>query len=559
MNPLETVFEYHEETKHHYHRFARSLGYLDWDTQPDPFRRFLGCELIRLKLLSQQQTPLYEELFQQSRVSPVELTFEALSRFFRNSLALSAWKRYQQAHWSLRVNPSSGNLHPTEGYVILGDSIPQIPSGIYHYAPREHALENRAQISAAAFESLTKGFPAGTFFVGLTSIHWREAWKYGERAFRYCQHDIGHAIACLRLSAAVLGWNLILLEELSDEEIAGLLGLNRTKDFDGVEVEHPDMVAAVFPKGVDLAPDVSVSKQSIGSIAASAWHGKANQLSSDHVEWKIIEDVASATSKLPTSILHPPYSNQNQPYETLSSYGAEQIIQQRRSAVAMDGVTSIPRRIFYKMMLRVLPADSTIPFDTFRRSALQQPRIHLGLFVNRVDDLASGLYFLVRDPEKLSLLRGSMDPGFAWSTPPDCPEQLPLYCLKTGEFHQHASSVSCGQDIAGDGAFSLGMIAEFKEPLQTIGPWFYRRLFWESGFIGQLLYLEAEAAGIRSTGIGCYFDDPVHGLFGFRGNAFQSLYHFTVGGPVEDLRLTTEEPYGDHSVGTEFSQEIELK
>jgi len=26
--------------------------------------------------------------------------------------------------------------------------------------------------------------------------------------------------------------------------------------------------------------------------------------------------------------------------------------------------------------------------------------------------------------------------------------------------------------------------------------------------IGQVLYLEAEAQGVRATGIGCFFDDP---------------------------------------------------
>ena len=60
-----------------------------------------------------------------------------------------------------------------------------------------------------------------------------------------------------------------------------------------------------------------------------------------------------------------------------------------------------------------------------------------------------------------------------------------------------------------------------------------------------MLYLEAEAAGVRATGIGCYFDDPVHRVFGLGGLAFQSLYHFTVGGPVEDARLTTLAPYGE--------------
>ena len=96
----------------------------------------------------------------------------------------------------------------------------------------------------------------------------------------------------------------------------------------------------------------------------------------------------------------------------------------------------------------------------------------------------------------------------------------------------------------GLGAFSLAMIGEYQEALFTYGAWFYRRLFWEAGLIGQVLYLEAEAAGVRATGIGCYFDDPVHDTFGIGDLAYQSLYHFTVGGAVEDLRLTTLAPYG---------------
>ncbi|WP_412178702.1 hypothetical protein, partial [Pseudomonas aeruginosa] len=36
------------------------------------------------------------------------------------------------------------------------------------------------------------------------------------------------------------------------------------------------------------------------------------------------------------------------------------------------------------------------------------------------------------------------------------------------------------------------------------GPWCYPRLYWECGQVGQLLYLEAEAAGLSGTGIGCY-------------------------------------------------------
>lgn len=75
------------------------------------------------------------------------------------------------------------------------------------------------------------------------------------------------------------------------------------------------------------------------------------------------------------------------------------------------------------------------------------------------------------------------------------------------------------------------------------GAWLYPRLFWEAGMTGQVLYLEAERAGVRGTGIGCYFDDVAHELFGLRESGYQSLYHFTIGGPVDDPRLRALPPY----------------
>ena len=50
MSVLSTVFAYHERTKHHFHRDARSPGSLDWANQPHPFRYFRGATQTRLEL-----------------------------------------------------------------------------------------------------------------------------------------------------------------------------------------------------------------------------------------------------------------------------------------------------------------------------------------------------------------------------------------------------------------------------------------------------------------------------------------------------------------------------
>ena len=292
---------YHERTKHHFARFASGPGQLDWANQPDPFRRFEGAPLTRLPLLAPEdepRPPAYDSLYAPGAVASAPVDLRALSRLLEYSLALSAWKQAGATRWALRVNPSSGNLHPTEGYVLAGAvaGLGEAP-GLYHYAPREHALERRADCPAGLFERLVAGFPPHAFLIGLSSIYWREAWKYGERAFRYCQHDVGHAIGAVRFAAATLGWSALVLDGVADETIDALLGLDRSADFDGVERESAELVMAVWP-GQAAAKNSSLDAEAVQELKIQRWYGKANRLSGDDpVPYEAIDRVAAASRK----------------------------------------------------------------------------------------------------------------------------------------------------------------------------------------------------------------------------------------------------------------------
>jgi SagB-type dehydrogenase family enzyme len=559
---LESVLRYHERTKHHLNRFAAGPGQLDWANQPDPFRRYEGAALARLPLLGAHDEPLspsYESLFDPGAAASAALTAKTLSRFFEYSLAVSAWKQAGGTRWALRANPSSGNLHPTEGYLLIG-ALPGVAAmpGVFHYAPKEHALERRADCPQALFARIMRGFPPRAFLVGLSSVVWREAWKYGERAFRYCLHDAGHALGALRIAAATLGWSAVVLEGLADETLETLLGLDREADFEDAERERAELVMAVWPsEGVrdGAALPLALEPAAVQELARQPWHGRANRLSpQDPVPWEIIGSVAAASRKPPGEMraLVVPRPSKREPAPGVGPT-AGRIIRQRRSLQACDGRTSIPAERFYRMLARLMPRAELevlrrpVPWDAIPWA----PAIHLCLFVHRVDGLEPGLYALARDCAKLDQLKRSMRAEFAWEAPPGCPPDLPLRLLERGDARELATQVSCRQEIAGEGAFALGMIAEYREHLVAQGPWFYRRLFWEAGAIGQVLYLEAEAAGVRATGIGCYFDDPVHQVFGLSGVDLQSLYHFTVGGAVDDPRLTTLPAYGARPKGRE--------
>ncbi len=535
------MLAYHEATKHHFHRFAAGPHDLDWANQPDPFRRYHGAPLLPLEQVAATDEPLYEASFYAGEVASRPLTEATLSQLFFDSLSLSAWKELGRARWSLRVNPSSGNLHPTEAYVACGP-LPPLAARAFlaHYAPREHALELRAHLEQGAWERLCALLPRGALLVGLTSIHWREAWKYGERAFRYCQHDVGHAIGALSVAAAALGWRARLIEGPSSSALARFLGVHGQLE---AEAEHAESLLVLFPQDA-LQGEVELGDEDLLSAAAPAWFGSPNELSPEHVDWSAIEAAEEATLKPQTPSVQREEGPWQVPSPRREAIGREpiplrRIVRRRRSAVALDGHSGMARDAFYQALVRTLPGPGRLVLEVLP----WKPCVDLLLFVHRVAGLEPGLYLCARSPERAASLRQEFQAQLSWEAVEGAPSGLALVRLRTGDVRSLARGVACHQEIAADGCFALAMLARFEPELRAHGAWFYRRLYWECGLIGQLLYLEAEALSLSATGIGCFFDDPVHGLIGLTGRRIQDLYHFTLGGAVEDPRLTTLPAY----------------
>jgi SagB-type dehydrogenase family enzyme len=524
-SPSAALIEYHERSKHHVRRYAPGPGSLDWANQPDPFRTFEGAPRVRLPLAADTLATAYDDVRAARLPPPAPVELKNVALLFELAFGLSAWKTYGGNRWALRCNPSSGNLHPTEAYVVCGP-MEGLAGGVHHYVSRDHALEQRADARVNERGLL----------VGISSIHWREAWKYGMRAWRYCQHDCGHAIAAVAYAAAALGWQTRMVSSVSDETLASLLGLDRGEDFRDAEDEAPD--ALLWIGDAAALPDVD---RAAAAIRDAMWHGNANRLSAAHVEWPDIEAVHRATVKPSAPAAIAESGMTSEPLASALHLRFADIARQRRSAVDFDGATRIEAQAFFAMLDCLLPRASAPPWNALPWSA----QVHPAFMVHRVDGLAPGLYILVRDPGAMASLKASMRPEWLWQKVG--PGHLPLFLLLPYDLRAAARLICCHQDIAADSCFALGMLARFD--LAIAEPWRYRHLFWECGMLGHVLYLEAEAAGIRATGIGCFFDDEMHELLGLSGRAWQSLYHFTAGGPLDDPRLSTLPPYAAASRG----------
>src|SRR4029077_19802001 len=116
-----------------------------------------------------------------------------------------------------------------------------------------------------------------------------------------------HAIAALRFSAGLTGWRAALLPAWSHRAIAALTGIDRHQDYVDAEREEPACVLLVSAGDDERRPDVAALADAGGggrrpdaapladAAARGRWHGRASQLSEDHVEWTFIDEVARAT------------------------------------------------------------------------------------------------------------------------------------------------------------------------------------------------------------------------------------------------------------------------
>jgi SagB-type dehydrogenase family enzyme len=488
--------DYHEATKHSVESLMRARHVLDWTNMPNPFRYYEGVPVLDLPAdPPAPEIPAFDVLEGASGSTPVRDAPAFLSQLLFYSAAISASKRVPSTgeKYALRVNPSSGNLHPTE-FHFLTRGLKEWADGLYHYDPSRHMAEQRGH---GDFAIKAAGASAPIVFV-LTSIAWREAWKYGDRAYRYCMHDIGHAWQALALSALAIGCEHIAAGEFVDDDVARMFHLNSD--------EWPMLIVSLRGKCIPLRePD-------IGEIV---WFGgKANQLSRETIVHPLIDGIHFATKRRSsassgTSFAESASTGSGEiklPSLASSTRSFGEVARMRRSALDFLGGKR-------SMSLAQLSAILAITAQPLSADFAGTRLIQLYLYAHRVDGLQPGVYRF-------------------W------PERAELEQTVSGDQRVAASGLSLGQDLAGNACVTFSMIGDFERATANYGDRGYRYVHFEAGAIGHRLYLAAEALGLGATGIGAFYDDEVHRYLNLIPNQGQVVYHFAIGYPVPDLRLS---------------------
>ena len=486
--------EYHELTKHSAESLGRNRHYLDWANMPNPFRHYEDVPILDLP--SDPPAPQISALgVLEGEVGNTSARdgAEFLSQLMFYSASISASKRVPStgSTYALRVNPSSGNLHPTE-FHFYTHGLADWVDGLYHYRPSSHMAEQRAK---GEFAGKFVDTSAPVVFV-LTSIAWREEWKYQDRAYRYCLHDIGHAWQALTLAARSIGCESFALGHFSDEKIAEACHLSQD--------EWPMLIVGLHGPSIPVSVKDPVEKILFG--------GHANRLSEEQVPYALIERIHAATKLCaePTnsSLGRPKASGRGEisllpRVSTSRSFG--DVVRTRRSALDFRGGDE---SISLSQLATLLSSTKEPLFADFATTRF----VHLYLYIHRVEGLAPGVYRY-------------------W------PEHAELEKIKDGDQRLVAAALSLGQDLAGNACLAFSMIGDFESAARSYGDRGYRYVHFEAGAIGQRMYLASEALGLRATGIGAFFDDEVNRYLGLAPELGQVVYHFAIGYPVSDPRL----------------------
>ena len=70
----DAVLSYHQRTKHQLNAYAKGPESLDWDDQPNPFRRFTGCDLKQLPPPGNELSVLFADLDKPEQIPSQPLT-----------------------------------------------------------------------------------------------------------------------------------------------------------------------------------------------------------------------------------------------------------------------------------------------------------------------------------------------------------------------------------------------------------------------------------------------------------------------------------------------------
>ena len=265
-------------------RAVQDVSSQDLDRFPWFYKRYEGA-LPRVALARQLPStaaPAVEVLAGTADVAAGDLDLPQLSRLLHLSAGVVRTMVRPYATWLFRAAGSAGGRFPLELYVVTAEPIGELPAGVHHYDPFEHALSRVAPPPAG-----------GAATIVVTGIPWRTGWKYLERGFRHVYWDAGTMLSQLLAVAGSAGLDPRLYTLFPDGKVSGLVGAEGVHEWPvalvtlgeggpALEASGPAAVGAVDAAPVEFPLVTAAQRAGDGEVLGPAWDpGEPSDVTAD--------------------------------------------------------------------------------------------------------------------------------------------------------------------------------------------------------------------------------------------------------------------------------------
>jgi len=470
VGPAERLREYHERTKHSIQSIRAGGHGLDWDNEPARFKEYLDVEAETLPPFRDSGVAAHAAVAGSASPDgdgPVDL--EVLSHLLFHAAGVSRTVRTPMGEFHFRTYACAGALYPVEAYVVAG-AVDGLGEGVYHYAPREHALRPLRRGDHRGDLGLSGADPGAACLV-LTGIPWRTAWKYTARGFRHLYWDGGMMLANLLGAAVARAVKARVLLGFVDEAVDRVVGSDGRTEFALCVVA---LGRGAVPAPAEVPPlDLRVeplSPHPLSDPEIEAARDAVRLRTEDEVRgFRQAEPIAAAEGA-PALGVEPPAERE------LSADRFELVVRRRGSSRHLSG-EGFPAAEYGAILDRAL---SGLPGDWRGRI----PRAFVS--AHALEGLAPGAYEYLRE--------GSFRP------------------IAEGRFRGRVGHLCLDQRLGADAAATTFLMADLDRSLDALGGRGYAAAQLEAAVAAGRMYLGAYAQCLGASGI-TFYDDEARQFF----------------------------------------------
>ncbi|HWY28219.1 MAG TPA: SagB/ThcOx family dehydrogenase [Candidatus Sulfotelmatobacter sp.] len=508
------ALNYHEATKHSEISLRTSAHYLDWANKPSQFKIYENLPSIALpkNFPRPDSEPLIAIFGRSSQKEAPNLGLAELAEMLYFSAGLTRKYRFGGEFHYMRAASATGALYPIELYVVAGD-MPGLEAGVYHFDPLGFQLSRirkgdyRAELAAASNHSIAVA-PAT---IALTSVAWKNAWKYEARSYRHWFWDCGVIAANLLAVSSSIGSPTKIIQGFVDQTVNEIFGLE-----DGKEA-----TVCLSPVGLIRQASTDHSLKEIDPILL-----KVRPLSTEETQYTGMweahrasflqnrEEVDNWTNAQP---VQPHLQETTYPIVPLQPAMADAVKHRKLAEVILKrGSTRRFSRspITFDQLSTVLrTCMGPVSSDYFSHG---DGIIEMYFVANAVEGLDTGSYFYSAGQESL--------------------EQL-----TRGQFRQMSAYLCLGQPLFGDASVVFFLMTRLRDVLAALGNRGYRAAQLEGGIVAGKIYLSAYSLDLGASG-STFYDDAVTEFFSPHAKDKSTMIAVGLGVPAYKARPGTVLP-----------------